>query len=236
MHLRLFTLFTVLCTLFAILFTTTAALKVVIAGGSGPLGKLAISSLLSPDCPVKVEKLTCLSRNAFLAQTPSRVSSAFGHLGQSFVERFGPKLQVRDWDGGDLLDIVGQDWVGWESVLKDADVVVNLTGGFTEQREKAQARLSEAVRYEETARGGKRLRMIVVSPTDEALPLLSPVAQAAKRERLLRCEEVAISGGSEVECLRFGLVVRDEKLVEGNDNRVSASEYTTQLCKKIAGL
>ena len=38
----------------------------------------------------------------------------------------------------------------------------------------------------------RRLKMVVVSPTEEALPLLSPVAQAAKRERLRRCEEIAM--------------------------------------------
>ena len=36
---------------------------------------------------------------------------------------------LRDWDGLDLLDIVEQDWVGWqEDALPNAQVVVHLTG------------------------------------------------------------------------------------------------------------
>ena len=52
-------------------------------------------------------------------------------------------VRLRDWDGGDLLDIVGNDWMGWqEDALQPADCVVHLTGGgFTEQRVLACERL-----------------------------------------------------------------------------------------------
>ena len=44
-------------------------------------------------------------------------------------------MALRDWDGGDPLDIVGADWIGWQDdALKVADVVVKLVGGYTEQR------------------------------------------------------------------------------------------------------
>ena len=55
--------------------------------------------------------ITILSRNKFLASAPTKVSEAFGWLGESFLEA-NENVKLRDWDGGDLLDIVGCDWMG----------------------------------------------------------------------------------------------------------------------------
>jgi nucleoside-diphosphate-sugar epimerase len=106
------------------LFFTANALNICIPGGTGKLGQ-AVASKLSQ------HKVTVLSRNAFLASTPSRVSNDFGWMGQAFLDR-NPHVSIRDWDGGDLLDIVGCDWMGWQQdALKPADVVINLVGGYT---------------------------------------------------------------------------------------------------------
>ena len=72
--------------------------------------------------------VTILTRNTFFAATPSRVMKDFGWVRASFLQR-NRHVQLHDWDGGDLLDIVGQDWVGWqEDALPNAQVVVHLTG------------------------------------------------------------------------------------------------------------
>ncbi len=64
---------------------------------------------------------------------------------------------------GDLLDIVGQDWVGWQDdTLANANCVVNLCGGFTQQREMATERIvRELLRCNPTA------LQITVAPLDE---------------------------------------------------------------------
>jgi uncharacterized protein YbjT (DUF2867 family) len=109
---------------------TVGAFNIVLAGGTGDVGRALSSSLINDGHDV-----TILCRNAFLAAAPARVTEEFGWLGKSFLDKH-PAIKLRDWDGGDLLDIVGQDWIGWqEDTLAKADAVVNLVGGFAQQRE-----------------------------------------------------------------------------------------------------
>ena len=104
--------------------------RITIAGGTGKLGKLIIPRLKDHDVIV-------LTRNSFLASAPNRVTDVFGFLGRSFLKK-NRHVTLRDWDGGDLLDIVGQDFLGWqEETLKNADIVIHLVGGYTKQREMA---------------------------------------------------------------------------------------------------
>ena len=85
-------------------------------------------------------------------------------------------MKLRDWDGGDLLDIVGKDWVGWqEDALEPADVVVHLVGGFTEQRTKAAERL-----VRESFRVNPNALHITVNPVEEDIPRLTPGFKIAK--------------------------------------------------------
>ena len=99
-------------------------LQIVIAGGTGKLGKILLPMLSKHDC-------TVLTRNAFLASTPSRVSSDFGYLGLPMLKK-NRHVKLRDYDGGDLLEIVGQDFIGWqEDSLPNADVLIHLVGGYT---------------------------------------------------------------------------------------------------------
>mmetsp|Transcript_23318 Transcript_23318/g.43819 ORF Transcript_23318/g.43819 Transcript_23318/m.43819 type:complete len:230 (+) Transcript_23318:181-870(+) len=204
------------------------ALNIVVAGGTGRLGRVLISSLLSPLPSGKVENyVTVLSRNCFLASAPNRVSADFGFLGQKFVDKYANNMAMRDWDGGDLLDIVGKDWVGWEEVLEKADVVVNLCGGFTVQREQAQQRLSDAIRSTET-RNNRVIKQIIIAPTDEVIPTLSPVAISAKVKRLEKCEDIA-NAGKDVSCLRVGLVVPDAQAQASGGKWCTGSDFA-QLC------
>jgi len=94
-------------------------LNVVIAGGTGQVGKALLPLLSNHDVCV-------LTRNSFLASAPNRVTETFGYLGKSFLEK-NQHIKLRDWDGGDLLDIVGKDWIGWsEDALENADVIVHM--------------------------------------------------------------------------------------------------------------
>ena len=113
------------------------------------------------------------------------MSGDFGWVGESFLKR-NPHVKLRDWDGGDLLDIVGQDWVGWQDdTLAKADVVINLCGGFTEQRVMATERI-----VRESFRVNKNALQVVVSPTEEDLPAVSPGAVTMKKQRIETCEEM----------------------------------------------
>ena len=151
-------------------FSSVQGLNVVLAGGSGPLGK-GLAAALGPQ-----HKVTILSRNAFLASAPNRVTETFGWVGESFL-RYNPHVKIRDWDGGDLLDIVGQDWVGWQQdTLADADVVVNLVGGFTEQRTMATERI-----VRESLSVNPEALQVTVSPTDADLAIVSPGAAKMKK-------------------------------------------------------
>ncbi len=68
---------------------------IVLAGGTGKVGRELSSKLVEEGHDV-----TILCRNAFLAAAPSKVSSDFGWLGQSFLEKY-PGIKLRDWDGGE---------------------------------------------------------------------------------------------------------------------------------------
>lgn len=160
--------------LFFILCTCTA-LNVVIAGGSGKVGR-ELATLLHND-----HQVTILSRNVFLASAPSRVSKDFGWLGDSFLSKHR-SLKLRDWDGGDLLDIVGKDWMFWQDdVLPSADVIINLVGTYTEQRTMAVERL-----VRESSRLCPSAKHILVSLIDEDLKMTVKKKRAADCEKMLR--------------------------------------------------
>jgi hypothetical protein len=175
-----------------VLLQRVAGLNILIPGGTGPLGKIVSSKLSSHD-------VTILSRNAFLAAAPSRVTEDFGWVGRGFLNS-NAHIRLRDWDGGDLLDIVGQDWIGWqEDALKSADVVINLVGGFTQQRTMATERIvRESLQFNPNA------LQITVAPVDEDIKAVSPKASApAKMNRIQACEELVKSNCRSFKCLRI---------------------------------
>jgi len=154
---------------------TCNALNVVIAGGSGRVGR-ELATLLHNH-----HQVTILSRNVFLASAPSRVSKDFGWLGDSFLSKH-KSLKLRDWDGGDLLDIVGKDWMFWQDdVLPSADIIINLVGTYTEQRTMAVERL-----VRESSRLCPNARHILVSLVDEDLKMTVKKKRAADCEKMLR--------------------------------------------------
>ena len=168
------------------------ALNVVLAGGTGAVGRELAPRL-------KDHSVTILARNAFLAAAPNRVTEQFGYFGSNLLQRH-PHVQLRDWDGGDLLDIVGQDWIGWqEDCLKNADVIVHLTGGFTEQRVMACERLiREAYSFNQM-----RALHVTVNPTEEDMATLSPlVSLSIKKKRIEQCEALVQANCPNHKCLR----------------------------------
>lgn len=165
-------------------FSSTLALNILIAGGSGKVGRVLIP-LLHDD-----HHVTILSRNAFLASTPSRVSKDFGWLGASFLSKYD--VNLRDWDGGDLLDIVGKDWMYWQDeVLPNADVIINLVGTYTEQRTMAVERI-----IRESARLAPSAKHILISLTDEDLKM------TVKKRRASDCEKMMKDNCLNAVCLR----------------------------------
>jgi hypothetical protein len=176
----------------AFLCTSVAtALNIVIAGGTGRLGPRVAAKLSD-------HKVTILARNAFLASTPSRVTEQFGWVGRYFLDQH-PHVSIRDWDGGDMTDIVGCDFLGWqEDVLTDADVVVNLVGGYTKQREMATERI-----VRESLRINPMALRITVSPKVEELKILSPGAFTMKVDRLQMCEDMVQKNCINAKCLRL---------------------------------
>mmetsp|Transcript_28069 Transcript_28069/g.39458 ORF Transcript_28069/g.39458 Transcript_28069/m.39458 type:complete len:213 (+) Transcript_28069:129-767(+) len=171
---------------------TICALNIVIPGGSGKFGTL-LASKLAP-----THDVTILTRNAFLASAPSRVTEVFGYVGESFLRKH-PNVSLRDWDGGDLLDIVGCDWMGWqEDTLKKADVVVNLVGGYTEQRTMATERI-----VRESLTVNPSALQIAVSPREEDLPIISPGMPTLKEKRLQDCEDMVKANCQNAACLRM---------------------------------
>lgn len=167
--------------------------NIILAGGTGNIGAPLASALAKDGHDV-----TVLCRNAFLAAAPNRASGDFGWLGEKFLEE-NPGVKLRDWDGGDLLDIVGQDFLGWqEDTLANADAVVNLVGGFTQQREMAAERIvRESLRVNPTA------FQITVSPKDDELKTFTPGAYATKVARLKQCEDLVSVNCANFECLRL---------------------------------
>lgn len=167
--------------------------NIILAGGTGSIGATLSSSLANDGHDV-----TILCRNAFLAAAPNRASGDFGWVGRSFLDKH-PGIRLRDWDGGDLLDIVGQDWIGWqEDALAKADAVVNLVGGFTEQREMAAERIvRESLRVNPTA------LQVTVGPRDDELGMISPGGPAAKVARVKQCEDLVSVNLANFACLRI---------------------------------
>lgn len=184
--------------LLASLLSTTHALNICIPGGTGKLGQMVALKLSQ-------HTVTVLSRNAFLASAPSRVTEQWGWMGQSYLDR-NPHVSIRDWDGGDLLDIVGCDWMGWqEDALKPADVVINLVGGYTQQRNMATERI-----VRESLSTNPRALQITVSPTEQSLRALSPGMMTAKSKRLKDCEEMVEQNCRNSVCLRLNAYELDK--------------------------
>lgn len=183
---------------FAILFRFTNSLNVVIAGGTGKNGKAVIPMLAKHD-------ITVLTRNSFLASAPNRVTETFGYLGASFLAK-NPHVKLRDWDGGDLLDIVGQDWVGWqEDALSKADVVLHMVGGYTEQRTMATERL-----VRESYRVNPGALHITVNPVEDDIPLLTPGMVTLKTKRIKECEDMVRKNCANSACLRLEVYKTDD--------------------------
>jgi hypothetical protein len=171
----------------------TQGFHIVLAGGTGKVGA-TLSSALTNDG----HGVTILCRNAFLAAAPIRASGDFGWLGRAFLDKH-PGVKLRDWDGGDLLDIVGQDFLGWqEDTLAKADAVVNLVGGFTRQREMAAERI-----VRESLRVNPTVLQITVSPRDDELQMISPGGPSTKIARLKLCEDLVSVNCANFECLRI---------------------------------
>lgn len=173
-------------------------LQIVVPGGTGKLGKILLPMLSKHDCCV-------LTRNAFLASAPSRVTETFGYLGVSFLDR-NRHVKLRDWDGGDLLDIVGQDFLGWQDdCLPKADVLIHLVGGYTEQRTMATERLvREAIRL------NPNVLHITVNPTEEDIPKLTPGMMTMKTQRIKHCEDMVQNNCLNTKCLRLRAYRDDE--------------------------
>lgn len=169
-------------------FNLAQALNIVIAGGTGKVGRLLSSTLHNQQ---KGHDITILCRNAFLASAPNKVSEAFGWLGEGFLDKHD-SVQLRDWDGGDLLDIVGCDWQGWQDdALPKADVVVNLVGGYTEQRPMACERI-----VRESLRLNPSAKQILLTMDDEDLII------SLKKGRAKACEDMLNTNCGDATCLR----------------------------------
>jgi hypothetical protein len=172
----------------------SAALNICIAGGTGNFGRTLASKLDGHD-------VTILSRNKFLASSPTRVTETFGWLGEVYLNRY-THVTVRDWDGGDLLDIVGKDWVGWqEDTLSKADVIIHMMGGYTNQRLLATERL-----VRESQRCNPTALQITVSPQNiQELSILEGSTSAAtlKWNRIEQCEALVRENCLNYKCLRL---------------------------------
>jgi hypothetical protein len=195
-----------------LLLQPAIGLNIVVAGATGRLGRILIPKLLLVEQPSPSSSkdansssrtttaVTVLTRNSFLASTPTRVSEDYGHLGKGYIERYPMNLRLRDWDGGDLLDIVGRDWVGWQrDTLPQADVILHLTGGgFTEQRVMACERL-----VRESIKHNRLAHHITINPSAELLTAMSPGLMSVKTSRIDRCEAMVRENCQQYTCLRI---------------------------------
>ena len=190
---------------------SATCLNIVIAGGTGKIGQAVSSSL-----PASKHSITILARNTFLASAPSRVSSDFGWIGKSFLNAH-PHVKLRDWDGGDLLDIVGCDWVGWQDdTIPKADVIINLVGGYTEQRVMATERLVRA-----SLEDNIDALHICVSPLDDEVQTYSPGCVSDKIRRLKLCEDMVKQNCLNHACLRVEFYDLDNtcsKIIDAIEN------------------
>mmetsp|Transcript_6542 Transcript_6542/g.7123 ORF Transcript_6542/g.7123 Transcript_6542/m.7123 type:complete len:219 (-) Transcript_6542:144-800(-) len=169
-----------------------SAMKVVIAGGTGRLGQTVASQL-------KDHTVLLLSRNSFLASAPNRVTAEWGYVGQGYLN-INPHVTVRDWDGGDMGEIVGCDFVGWQDdALKGADVVVNCVGDYTQQRLMATERI-----VRESLRLNKQAVQITVSPTSgDSVRTLASGAYTKVEKRIDDCEKMVKENCLYSVCLRL---------------------------------
>lgn len=171
------------------------ALNICIAGGTGNFGRILASKL-----DLIADEVTILSRNKFLASSRTRVTETFGWLGELYLNQ-NLHVTLRDWDGGDLLDIVGSDWLGWQDdTLNKADVVINLVGGYTSQRLMATERI-----VRESLKVNPNALQITVSPKNtEELNILSPGgATTTKWNRVEQCENMVKLNCVRSKCFRF---------------------------------
>ena len=169
----------------------TSGLSIVIAGGTGTIGRELSSILHNQNTGHKINILT---RNKFLASAPARVTGEFGWLGESFLE-VHDSVALRDWDGGDLLDIVGCDWMGWQDdALNDADCVINLVGGYTQQRNMACERI-----IRESLSCNPAAKQILLSLDDVDL------VTTLKKTRAKECEDMYSSNCVGSVCIRAEL-------------------------------
>jgi hypothetical protein len=197
--------------------------QVVLVGGTGPIGQRVATLLPHHDVII-------LTRNAFLAGAPSRVSHDFGWVGTKFLQTY-PHITLRDWDGGDLLDIVGKDWLGWqEDTLlprksnESRVIVIHLTGGYTEQRVMACERL-----VRESLRVNPSAMHITVSPTIEDLARISPGVTSLKESRLQRCEQLVSSNCLTYQCLRLPQIELNQlcqRIVDAFEERLAMNKET----------
>jgi hypothetical protein len=165
-------------------------LQIAVAGGTGKIGRLLLPKLIDHD-------VTVLTRNSFLASAPNKVTEAFGYLGEGYLRKHR-HVSLRDWDGGDMLEIVGKDFIGWQDdALKTADVILHLCGGFTEQREMVTERL-----VRESLRLNRGATHIVVNPREDEIKNLSPGMLTLKTKRINKCEKMVSDNCFNSRCLR----------------------------------
>ena len=91
-----------------------------------------------------------------------------------------------------MLDIVGCDFLGWqEDTLQKADIVVNLVGGYTEQRTMACERI-----VRESLRVNPSAKQVILSMADDDLRI------TLKKNRAKACEDMLEANCMDSVCLR----------------------------------
>lgn len=185
-------------TLFQLLIRQAASLNICLAGGTGKIGQGLVGQLAANSN--ENDSITILTRNAFLAKTPTRVSEDYGWMGEGFLKKYGSRCSLRDWDGGDLLDIVGQDWLGWQQdVLPKTNIMVHLVGGgFAPHRVMACERLVRETQSFDM------MYHITVNPSEDLLRVVSPGLLSTKMSRIHTCEEMVKENCQNKVLLRIG--------------------------------
>jgi len=124
--------------------------------------------------------------------------------------------------------------MGWEEVLSDCDMFVNVVGGYTDQRTKAVNRFCDFIKREEEkdVRGERFIRHLMINPKDAGvLNRVSPVAVDAKMKRVNECEGIMRGVGRCVNCARVegleGLGEEVGKMVEMGEEEFR--EYVVKL-------
>lgn len=178
--------------------SVVTSLSYVGVGATGALGRKWIDSVSSSGSDVLV-----LARNGFLASAPGRVSHDFGYLGPKLMRK--SKCKVRDWDGGDMLDITGSTWVGWQGDVESygCDVAVCLTGCLYEARIMAVDRMVTALGDMPAKKG--RPKMFI-----NVLPESSIIKSPKGKENVAAAAEAATklsAAGVKVVNVKMGRVV-----------------------------